>query len=104
VSGHAYVHGKRGSGSRRRVREFYDHQQFNFAGRHSGDGFLEDHTAKVRGQPIGAAILVTFKAAGQTQHVAANYRPRSSVLHFSRLLGEKLAGSPSAEYVLAGAP
>jgi hypothetical protein len=46
-------------------------------------------------------VLVTSNAAGQTQHVAAIYRPRSSLLLMSRLLGEKFAGTPYAEYFLA---
>jgi hypothetical protein len=83
------------------IREFYEHQAFDFAGPYGDDGFLEDYTAQVGGQPIGGAILITFNAAGQTQHVAANYRPRSSPLLLSRLLGEKLAGTPDAEYFLA---
>jgi hypothetical protein len=48
------------------------------------NGFLEDSTAQVRSAPIGLAVLVTSNAAGQTQHIAANYRPRSSLLLMSR--------------------
>jgi hypothetical protein len=32
--------------------------------------------------------------------LAANYRPLSSLLPFSRLLGEKFAGTPYAKYFL----
>ncbi len=60
---------------------------------HASTG-LEDYTAEFRGEPIAAAVLVTLNGAGQAQHVAANYRPRSSLLHLSRLVGEKLAGTP----------
>ncbi len=84
------------------IRTFYEHQQFNFAGPYGDSGFLEDYTAQVRGEPIAAAVLVASNAAGQTQHVAANYRPRSSLLLLSRLLGEKFAGTSYAEYFLAG--
>ena len=83
------------------IRTLYEHQQFNFAGAYSDNGWLEDYTAHVRGEPIGCAVLVTKNAAGQTQHVAANYRPRSSLLLLSRLVGEKLAGTPYAKYLLA---
>ena len=83
------------------IRTFYEHQEFNFAGPYGDNGFLEDYTARVRGEPIGCAVLITSNAAGQTQHVAANYRPRSSLLLLSRLLGEKFAGTPYAEYFLA---
>jgi hypothetical protein len=40
-------------------------------------------------------------AVGQTRHIAANYRPRSSLLLLSRLLGEKFAGTAYAEDFLA---
>lgn len=84
------------------IRTLYDHQVFNFAGAYGNNGWLEDYTAQVRGEPIGCAVLVTSNAAGQTQHVAANYRPRSSLLLLSRLVGEKLAGTPYAKYFIAG--
>ena len=83
------------------IRTLYDHQVFSFAGAYGNDGWLEDYTARVRGEPIGCAVLVTNNAAGQTQHVAANYRPRSSLLLLSRLVGEKLAGTPYAKYFAA---
>ena len=83
------------------IRSFYDRQEFKFAGPYSADGFLEDYVAKVRGEPLGCVVLVTRNAAGQTQHVVASYRPRSSLLLFSRLLGEKFAGTPIAEHFAA---
>jgi hypothetical protein len=83
------------------IRTLYDHQEFNFAGPYADGGWVEDYTAHVRGEPIGAVVLVTRNAAGQTQHIAANYRPRSSLLLLSRLLGEKFAGTPYARYFLA---
>lgn len=80
------------------IRTVYDHQEFNFAGPYDDNGWLEDYTAQVGGQPIGCAVLISSNAAGQTQHIAANYRPRSSLLLLSRLVGEKLAGTPYAKY------
>jgi hypothetical protein len=82
------------------IRELYERQEVNFAGPYGDNGFLEDYVAQVHGEPIACAVLVTFNAAGQTQHIAANYRPRSSLLLFSRLMGEKLAGTPYAKYFL----
>jgi hypothetical protein len=84
------------------IRTLYDRQEFNFAGPWGENSFLEDYTARVRGEPIGCVALVTRNAAGQTQHIAANYRPRSSLLLLSRLLGEKFAGTPVGEHFLAG--
>jgi hypothetical protein len=83
------------------IRALYDRQDFNFAGRCGDNGFVEDYIAQVRGEPIACLNLVTRNAAGKTQHIAANYRPRSSLLLLSRLLGEKFAGTPLAEYFLA---
>ena len=84
------------------VRELYDRQDFNFAGPWGDNGFIEDYTAEVGGRPLGAVHLVTFNADGEAQHIAANYRPLSSVMFFSRLLRERVAGTPYAEHFLAG--
>jgi hypothetical protein len=85
------------------IRTLYgDSQAFNFAGPYGDNGWLEDYTARVGGEPIGCAVLVTSNAAGQTQHIAANYRPRRSLLLLSRLVGEKLAGTPYAKYFVRG--
>jgi hypothetical protein len=86
--------GGRGPDDHRRHPHAVYRQEFNFAGPWGDNSFLEDYTAQVRGEPIGCIALVTRNAAGQTQHIAANYRPRSSLLLLSRLLGEKFAGTP----------
>jgi hypothetical protein len=83
------------------IRTLYESQKFNFVGPVGGNGLLEDYTAQVRGEPISCVVLVTRNAAGQTQHIVANYRPRSSLLLLSRLVGEKLAGTPYAEHFAA---
>ena len=62
---------------------------------------IEDYIAQVGGKPIGCIDVVTRNAAGQTQHVVASYRPRSSLLLFSRLLGEKFADTPIGKHFLA---
>jgi hypothetical protein len=77
------------------VRELYDRQDFNFAGPFGDDGFIEDYTAEVHGRPLACLHLITFNADGQAQHIAAHYRPLSSLMFFSRLLREKLAGTPT---------
>ena len=66
------------------IRTLYEQQEFNFTGPVDDNGFLEDYTAQVRGEPIGCVVLVTRNAAGQAEHIAANYRPRSSLLLLSR--------------------
>jgi hypothetical protein len=79
------------------IRSLYDRQEFRFAGPYGDNGFLEDYIAQVRGEPLGCVGLITRNAAGQTQHVVASYRPRSSLLLLSRLLREKFAGKPYRE-------
>ena len=78
------------------IRMLYEYQEFNFVGLVGDNGILEDYTAQVHGEPISCVVLVTRNAAGQTQHIVANYRPRSSLLVLSRLVGEKLAETPFA--------
>ena len=57
------------------IRTLYDDQEFNFACPYGENGFLEDYTARVRGEQIGNVVLVTRNAAGQAQRIVANYRP-----------------------------
>jgi hypothetical protein len=83
------------------ARQLYDRQDFTFVGPWGDNGFVEDYAAEVRGRPIGALHLIIFNAGGQAQHIAANYRPLSSVMFFSRLLRERFAGTPYAEHFLA---
>ena len=87
------------------IRTLYDSQEFNFAGPYGENGFLEDYTARVRGGgQIGNVVLVTRNAAGQAQHIVANYRPRDTLLLLSRLIGEHFAGTPYGWYFLASEP
>jgi hypothetical protein len=79
------------------IRSLYDRQEHRFAGSYGNNGFLEEYVAQVRGEPIGCVVLVTRNASGQTQHVAASYRPRSSLLLLSRLLRERFAGTSYGE-------
>jgi hypothetical protein len=87
------------------IRALYESQEFTFAGPYGENGFLEDYTAQVRGGgQIGNVVLVTRNAAGQAQHIVANYRPRTALLHLSRLIGEMLAGTPTGEHFATSAP
>jgi len=85
------------------IRTLYDQQEFNFAGPYGENGFLEDYTALVRGEPIGNVVLVTRNAAGQAQHIVGNYRPRSTLLLLSRLVGGHFAGTPYGKHFATGA-
>ncbi len=79
------------------ARTLYDYQEFNFAGPYGDNGFLEDYTARVHGEPIGSVVTVSRDAAGQTRHIVVNHRPLDSLLLFSRLMAEKFAGTPYGE-------
>jgi hypothetical protein len=80
------------------IRSLYEHQEFNFVGPYGDNGLLEDYTAQIRGEPISCVVLVKCNAAGKASHIVANYRPRSSLLLLSGLLGDKFAGTPVADY------
>ena len=85
------------------IRGIYEYQEFHFVGPYGENGFLEDYTAWVRGgEQLGNVVLITRNAAGQAQHIAANYRPRSTLLLLSRLIGEQFVGTPIAEHFLTG--
>ena len=80
------------------IRSLYDSQEFNFAGAYGDDGFLEDYTAWVGGEPIGNVVLIARNAAGRAQRIVANYRPRSTLVHLSELIGDRLADGPYGEH------
>ena len=82
------------------IRTLYDYQDFNFVGPYGDNSWLEDYTAGVRGEPISNITLVTRNAAGQAQHIVGNYRPRSTQLVLSRLIGEHFAGTPYGKHFL----
>src|SRR5271154_4580472 len=82
------------------IRTLYDYQEFHAVGPFGDNGWFEDYTAGVRGEPIKNLTVVTRNAAGQTQQVVGNYRPRSPLLLLSRLLGEKFAGTPIGDHFL----
>jgi hypothetical protein len=82
------------------VKSLYEYQDINFTGDYSGNYFIEDYTTQVRGEPFGAIGVITRNAAGQTQHIVVNQRPRSSLLLVSCLLGEKLAGTSLARHFI----
>jgi hypothetical protein len=86
------------------IRTLYEHQEFNFAGPVGDNGLLEDYTAHVQGEPVSCIVLIARNAAGQAQHIVANYRPRSSLLLLSRLVGEKLAGTSLDRHFAASEP
>jgi hypothetical protein len=82
------------------ARELYENQELSFAGDYGDNGFIEEYTCEIRGEPTSAVATITRNAAGKAQRIVVNHRPRSSVLLFARLMGEKYAGTPLAEYFI----
>jgi hypothetical protein len=82
------------------ARELYEHQEFDFTGDYGDNGFLEDYTCQIRGQRTSVVVTVTRNAERKAQHIVVNHRPRSSVLLFAHLMGEKFAGTPLAQYFI----
>jgi hypothetical protein len=86
------------------ARQLYDYQEFNYVGGYGDDGFVEDYTSVVRGEPIGAVVVIRFNKAGQAARIVVNHRPLRSVLLWSQLMGEHFANSPYAQYFLSHEP
>ena len=83
------------------IKSLYDRQEFKFVGPYGDNGWIEEYVAEVQGEPLGCVVLIKRNEAGQTLHVVASYRPRSTVVYFARLLAEKFAGTPIAEHFAA---
>jgi hypothetical protein len=86
------------------VKSLYPYQEIDYAGPYGDNDFIEIYTTEIGGAPLGVAGVVSRNAAGQTQHIVVNHRPRSSVLLLSRLMGDKLADTPYASYFLTIQP
>ena len=84
------------------ARDLYEQQELSFAGDYGDRGFIEEYTCLIRGEPTSAVATITRNAAGKALHIVVNHRPRSSVLLFARLMGEKYAGTPFAKYFITG--
>jgi hypothetical protein len=82
------------------VKSLYAYQDITFTGDYGDRYFIEDYTTQINGEPFGVMGVITRNAAGQTQHIVVNQRPRSTLLLVSRLLGEKFAGTPLAEHFI----
>ena len=82
------------------ARQLYQNQEFQFTGDYGDNGFLEEYTCEIDGQPTRVVVTVKRNAAGKAQHLVVNHRPRSSVLLFARLMGEKYAGTSLAKYFI----
>ena len=83
------------------ARGLYEFQDFSFTGDYGDNGFLEEYTTQVRGEPLSVVVTVTRNAAGEAQHLVVHHRPRTTMLRFSRLMYEEFAGTPLGKHYLA---
>lgn len=83
-------------------RKLYENQKFEFAGDYGDNGFLEEYSCQIHGEPTRVVVTVHRNAAGKAQRLVVNHRPRSSLLLFAHVLGEKYAGTPLAKYFVTG--
>jgi hypothetical protein len=84
------------------IKSLYDRQEFKSVGPYGDNGWIEEYVAEVHGEPLGCVVLVKRNDAGQTQHVVASYRPRTTVAYFAGLLAQKFAGSALADHFDSG--
>jgi hypothetical protein len=82
------------------ARVLYENQQMRFTGDYGPDGFIEEYTCYIKGEPTRVVVTVKRNAEGKAQHLVVNHRPRSSVLLFARLMGKHYAGTPLAKYFI----
>jgi hypothetical protein len=82
------------------AKSIYVDQEFSFTGNFGEDGFIEEYTTHILGEPASVVVTVHRNAAGKTQHIVVNHRPRSAVLLFARVMGEKFAGTPLARFFI----
>jgi len=82
------------------ARALYEHQEFEFTGDYGANGFIEEYTCRIQGEPTSVVVTVKRNPDGKAQHLVVNHRPRSSVLLFARVMGKKYAGSPLAKYFI----
>ena len=84
-----------------KIKGLYEVQTFVSAGPYGENGWIEEYVVHVEGETLGGVVLIKRDEAGQTQHVIAGYRPRTSVLYLARRLAEELAGTPYAEHFVS---
>jgi len=86
-----------------KIKDLYEDQGFVSVGPYGENDWIEEYVTHVGGDPIGGVVLVKRDEAGQTKHVVAGYRPRTSVVHLARRLAEEFAGTPLAQYFASSA-
>jgi hypothetical protein len=83
------------------ARQIYENQQFQWTGDYGENGFLEEYTCKIQGEPTNVVVTVKRNSSGKAQHLVVNHRPRSSVLLFARLMGKFYKGTEFERYFIS---
>jgi hypothetical protein len=82
------------------ARKIYENQTFLFTGDYGDNGFIEEYTCQIQGEPTRVVVTVHRNAEGKAEHLVVNHRPRSSVMLFARLMGKKYAGTDLAKFFI----
>src|SRR5215208_8296019 len=61
------------------ARALYEHQEFEFTGDYGANGFIEEYTCQIQGEPTSVVVTVKRNTDGKAQHLVVNHWPRSSV-------------------------
>ena len=64
------------------IRSLYDRREHKFAGPYSSNGFPRTTSLRSTASLLAVSSSSPITPRGQTQHVVASYRPRSSLLSF----------------------
>lgn len=82
------------------ARKIYENQTFLFTGDYGDNGFIEEYTCQIQGQPTRVVVTVHRNSDGKAESLVVNHRPRSSVMLFASLMGRKYAGTDLARYFI----
>jgi hypothetical protein len=78
------------------ARKIYENQTFLFTGDFGDNGFIEEYTCQIQGEPTRVVVTVHRNPDGKAKSLVVNHRPRSSVMLFASLMGKKYAGTDLA--------
>ncbi|MFK3979151.1 hypothetical protein ACI2K4_02105 [Micromonospora sp. NPDC050397] len=80
------------------ARSLYEYQEFVYVGEYGENGFVEDYSSRIQGQPVANIAVVYRNDRGQAQHLVMNHRPLPAVLLIGRLMAERFRDTPYADF------
>jgi hypothetical protein len=81
-----------------------DDPTYSYVGDYGDNGFIEEYTCNILGNPTKIVVTGARNNEGKTQALVVFHRPRSSLLAFSHAMYEKFKGTPIADHFLADKP